>query len=215
MASLDKSIFRERAIEKYMRRREIHVVLRLVSPPMFLFLWGLILLAVCGGVVVGSIQVPILVQGKGIVVQQAVPQKANNKQNTQEIMVLLLLPPDQQANLKAGQSVNVTIAGTNISFTSTIEKVQVGVMSPTDVRNQFNLSVPLSQTIAGPSIVASAPVQPASLGHTYLGSQCEAQVKIGSQSALSFVPILSNLSGYLDGVHKIFATIYKDITSLL
>ncbi len=223
MAALDKSIFRERAIEKYMRRREIHVILRLVSPPMFLFLWILLLLAVCAGAVVWSIQVPIQASGKGIVVQQVVPpQKANGKQNvqntkvqnTQETVVLLLLPPDQQADIKAGQSVSITIAGTTTSFTSTIEKVQAGVMSPTDIRNQFNLSVPLSQTISGPSIVASALVQP-SLAHTYLGSQCDVQVKIGSQSALSFVPVLNNLTGYLTGVHKIFDAIYKQVTSLL
>lgn len=207
MAALDKSIFRERAIEKYMRRREIHVILRLVSPPMFLFLWALLLLAVCGGAVVWSIQVPIQVAGKGMVVQQRV----NNKQNVQETIVLLLLPPDQQANIKAGQSVSITIAGASTNFSSTIEKVQAGVMSPMDIRNQFNLSVPLSQTIAGPSIVASAPVQPASLAQTYLGSQCEVQVKIGSQSALSFVPILSNIPGYLNSARKTFDAIYKQV----
>ena len=199
MASLDKSIFRERAIEKYMRRQEIHVILRMVSPPMFLFLWGLLLLAVCGGAVVWSIQVPIFVQGKGIVVQQAVPQKTNTQQQT---IVLLLLPPDQQANLKVGQSVVVTIAGTNESFTSTIEKVQAGVMSPTDIRMQFNVAAPLSQAISGPSVVAIAPVQPASLGHTYLGSQCESQVKIGSQSALSLVPGFNNFPSYLNNVRN-------------
>lgn len=211
MAALDKSIFRERAIEKYMRRREIHVILRLVSPPMFLFLWALLLLAVCGGAVVWSIQVPIQVAGKGIVVQQ----KVNTKQNTQETIVLLLLPSDQQANVKAGQPVSITIAGTNINFSSTIEKVQAGVMSPMDIRNQFNLSAPLSQTISGPSIVASAPVQPASLAKTYLGSQCEVQVKIGSQSALSFVPILGNLPSYLNSARKTFDAMYKQVTSLL
>ncbi|MBA2676938.1 MAG: hypothetical protein H0U76_00850 [Ktedonobacteraceae bacterium] len=209
MSSLDKSIFRERAIEKYMRRREIHVVLRLVSPPMFFFLWGLLLLAVCGGAVVWSIQIPILVQGKGIVLQQAVPQQANTKQ--QETIVLLLLSPDQQENLKVGQSVTITIVGTNTSFTSTIGKVQPEVMSPMDIRTQFNVAAPLSQAISGPSVVAIAPVQPASLGHTYLGSQCESQVKIGSQSALSLVPVVNNFASYLDNAQKLFDTIRKEV----
>lgn len=211
MASLDKSIFRERAIEKYMRRREIHVILRMVSPPMFLFLWGLLLLAVCGGAVVWSIQVPIFVQGKGIVVQQAVPQKTN----TQQTIVLLLFPPDQQAKLKVGQSVAITIAGTNTNFTSTIEKVQAGVMSPTDIRTQFNVAAPLSQAISGPSVVAIAPVQPASLGHTYLGSQCESQVKIGSQSALSLIPGVNNFPSYLNNVRNTFDAIRKEVSNLL
>ncbi len=211
--ALDKSIFRERAIEKYMRRREIHVILRMVSPPMFLFLWGLLLLAVCGGAVVWSIQVPILVQGKGIVVQQTVLQATNTQQ--QQIIVLLLLPPDQKANLKVGQSVVITIAGTNSSFTSAIEKVQAGVMSPSDIRAQFNVSAPLSQAISGPAVVAIAPVQPASLGHTYLGSQCESQVKIGSQSALTFVPVLNNFPSYLNNVRNTFDAIRKEVSNLL
>ena len=211
--ALDKSIFRERAIEKYMRRREIHVILRMVSPPMFLFLWGLLLLAVCGGAVVWSIRVPILVQGKGIVVQQTVPEKTNAQQ--QQAVVLLLLPPDQQANLKVGQSVVITVAGTNSSFTSMIEKVQAGVMSPTDIRTQFNVTAPLSQAISGPSVVAIAPVQPASLGHTYLGSQCESQVKIGSQSALTFVPVLNNVPSYLNNVRNTFDAIRKKVSNLL
>jgi hypothetical protein len=208
--ALDKSIFRERAIEKYMRRREIHVILRLVSPPMFLFLWGLLLLAVCGGAVVWSIQVPILVQGKGMVIQQ--PQKATPGQ--QQTIVLLLLPPDQQTHLKAGQSVVITIAGTTTSFTSTIEKVQAGVMSPNDIRTQFNVPAPLSQTVSGPSVVAIAPVQPASLGHTYLGSECESQVKIGSQSALSFVPMVNDFANYLNNARSLFDTLRKDVSNL-
>ena len=43
MATVDRSIFRKRAVEKYMQRQEMHVVLRLVSPRMFLFLWLLLL----------------------------------------------------------------------------------------------------------------------------------------------------------------------------
>jgi hypothetical protein len=157
--------------------------------------------------------VPILVQGKGIVVQQTVPEKTNAQQ--QQAVVLLLLPPDQQANLKVGQSVVITVAGTNSSFTSMIEKVQAGVMSPTDIRTQFNVTAPLSQAISGPSVVAIAPVQPASLGHTYLGSQCESQVKIGSQSALTFVPVLNNVPSYLNNVRNTFDAIRKKVSNLL
>ncbi|GAC1696782.1 MAG: hypothetical protein PVS3B1_35220 [Ktedonobacteraceae bacterium] len=203
MAALDKSIFRERAIEKYMRRREIHVILRLVSPRMFLFLWALLLLAVCGGALIWSIQVPVFVQGKGMVIQQ----KATKNQKTQPIFVLLLLPPGAQDSLKVGQPVSISIPTANITFISTVQKVQAGVMSPTDIRNQFNLPTALGETISGPSIVAMAQVQPEAKAHTYLGSQCEAQVKIGSQSALSMVPGLSNIPGYLDNTRKLFSPV--------
>ncbi len=205
MATIDKSIFRERAIEKYMRRREIHVILRLVSPPMFLFLWALLFLAIGGGVLVGLIQVPELIQGNGIVVQ--VQQKVNNKPATQEIVVLLLLSPDQQKNIKAGEPVSISITAANITFNSTVGNVQTTVMSPTDIRTQYNVPAALAQTITGPSVVASATVQPASLAKTYLGSECVAQVRIGSQSALSLVPGLETVPAYLDSAHKFLSNL--------
>src|SRR5690242_127843 len=106
MASLDHSIFRKRAIEKHIQKRERHVILRLVSPPMFVFLWALLLLAVGAGAIVWTIQQPVLVQGKGVVVQQTV---GSGKTAQKKIAVLLILSPEQQANLKVGQPVRITI----------------------------------------------------------------------------------------------------------
>ncbi len=184
MAALDQSIFRKRAIEKYVQKQERHVILRLVSPPMFMCLWALLLLTVCGGALVWSIQEPIMVQGKGLVVQQ----KATNGTNTQKIIVLLLLPADQQANLKVRQPVHIVITSANITFNSTIEQVETGAMSPAAISTQFNLQQSLAQTLSGPSLVATAPVEPMSQAQTYLSSQCQVQVQIGSESAISLLP---------------------------
>jgi len=211
MAALDRSIFRKRAIEKYMQRREMHVILRLVSPRMFVFLWMLLLLSVGAGVLVWSIQEPIVVQGKGVVVQQ----KDKNVKTGQRIVVLLLLPPDQQANLKVGQAVTISIASTNISFNSTIENIEAGVMSPAAISTQLNLQLPLAQTISGPSIVATTSVEPMSLAQTYLGSQCQAQVQIGSQSALSLLPGVSNLPRYISDLLNFFANLPQNFKNLL
>jgi hypothetical protein len=211
MATLDRSIFRKRAIDKYMQRREMHVILRLVSPRMFVFLWILLLLSVGAGVLVWSIQEPIVVQGKGVVVQQ----KANNGKNGQRIVVLLLLPPDQQANLKVGQPVSISIASTNITFNSTIDNIETGVMSPAAISTQVNLQLPLAPTIAGPSVVATTPIQPMSLAQTYLGSQCQAQVQIGSQSALSLLPGVGTLPRYVGDLLKFFDNIPQIFKNLL
>ena len=199
MPALDQSIFRKRAIEKYVQKQERHVILRLVSPPMFMCLWALLLLAVCGGARVWSIQEPIMVQGKGLVV----PQKATNGKNTQKIIVLLLLPTDQQANLKVGQPVHIVINSTNnITFNSTIDQVETGVMSPAAISTQFNLQQSLAQTLSGPSLVATAPVEPMSQAQTYLSSQCQVQVQIGSESALSLLPGVSSLPTTFDTISQ-------------
>ena len=206
MAALDQSIFRKRAIEKYIQKQEQYVVLRLVSPPMFIGLWALLLLAVCGGGLVWSIQEPIMIEGKGIVVQR----KAENGNATQKIMVLLFMPPDQQKNLKVGLPVHIVIASTNIVFDSTIDQVEVGVMSPAAVSAQFNLQQSLAQTLSGPSIVASAPVEPMSQAQTYLDSQCQVNVQIGSQSALSLLPGFSNLSTIFHNISQSLQNIHKN-----
>lgn len=217
MADLNNSIFRKRALEKYMQKQEMHVILRLVSPRMFGFLWVFIFLAICAGAVVWSIKEPIVIQGKGVVLQQ----KAANGKKAQ-VVVLLLLPSDQQANLKVGQPVTISIASANISFHSSIGMVEEGVMSPAAISMQVNLQLPtsLAQTVAGPSIVASAPVEPMSQAQTYVGSQCDAQVQIGTQSAFSFIPgfhsvttFFSNVPQYIRNLPNTFQNIKKTISS--
>ena len=210
MASVDRSIFRKRALDKYMQRRELHVILRLVSPRMFVFLWALLLLFLGAGALVWSIQEPVIVQGKGVVVQ---PKAANGKIG-KTIVVLIILPPDQQANLKVGQPVTITITSANITFTSTIQNVEAGVMSPAAITTQLNLPIPLAQTLSGPSVVALAPVEPMSLAQTYLGSQCQAQIQIGTQSALSILPGINNIPGYISTLQRLFNTTVQHIQTI-
>ncbi len=206
MAALDQSIFRKRAIEKYIQKQERHVILRLVSPPMFICLWALLVLAVCAGGLVWSIQEPVMVQGKGIVVQQ----KATNGTAAQKIVVLLLLPQDQRASLKVGQRVHIVIASTNITFDSTIDQMEAGVMSPAAISAQFNLQQSLAQTLSGPSLVATAPVEPMSQAQTYLESQCQVQVQVGSESALSLLPGFNNLPTSIDSISQKLRDLLKN-----
>lgn len=212
MAVLDRSIFRQRAIDKYMQRREINVILRLVSPRMFTFLWILLLLTVAAGGLVWSIQEPIMVQGKGIV---AMPKTAAGTK-AQGIVVLLLFSPDQQANLKVGQpvTINITTPTATITFNTAIRTIETGVMSPVAINTQLNLQQTLAPTISGPSIVAIAPVEPMSLAQTYLGSQVQAQVQIGSQSALSMLPGYSTVLQFFNTLPGNLNSLWQNISHL-
>lgn len=189
MATADRSLFRQRAIDKYMQRQERHVVLRLASPRVFLSLWLLLLLAIGGGVLVWSIQVPVQVQGKGLIVQAS----TMSEKNAAGVVVLLLFPPDQRANLKVGQPVKITIVTANIAFNSTIQTIEAGVMSPAAIGAQLNSRLPLLMAITGPSVVAIAPVEPASLAQTYLGSQAQVQAQVGERSVFSLLPGYHNV----------------------
>lgn len=207
MAKPDRSIFRQRALDKYMRRQEGHVVLRLVSPRVFLSLWLLLLLAIGGGILVWSVQEPVLVQGKGLVVQAKVMQG----KNAQGVVVLLLFPPDQQANLKMGQAVSMSIATANITFNSTIHELEAGVMSPAAISTQINSPLPLAMTVSGPAVVALASVEPMSLAQTYLGSQCQVQVQIGVRSALSLLPGYHTAVQFFNAASAFIRQIWQNI----
>jgi hypothetical protein len=205
MAVLDRSIFRERAVEKHIQKRERHVVLRLVSPPMFVFLWVLLALSVTGGSLVWTIQEPVVVQGKGVVVEQ----NAANPKTARKIIVLLLLPTNQQANLKVGQPVRIMI-GSNIIFNSTIDQVEKDVMSPTAISSKYTAqAAPLAQTLSGPSVVATAAVEPMSQAQTYLGSQCQAQIQIGSESIVTMLPGVDNLSPLFSTIPQQWHRLFK------
>lgn len=181
--------------------------MRLVSPRVLLSLWLLLLLAVGGGVLVWSIQEPVLVQGKGLVVQG----KAMQGKNMQGIIVLLLFPPDQQANLKVGQPVSINITTANITFNSTIQTIEAGVMSPETISTQINSRLPLAMTISGPSVVAIAPVEPMSLAQTYLGSQSQVQVQVGMRSVLSLLPGYDTIAQFFGTIRGFIGNIRREL----
>jgi hypothetical protein len=72
----------------------------------------------------------------------------------------------------------------------------------------------LAQTLSGPSVVALAPVEPMSLAQTYLGSQCQAQIQIGTQSALSILPGINNIPGYISTLQRLFNTTVQHIQTI-
>ena len=180
-----------------MQGQEAQSILRLVSPRMFLSLWMLLVLAVGGGVLVWSIQEPVIVQSKGYVVQP----KQLPGEKAQGYMVLLLFQPDQQAHLKIGQAVSIRVATTNITFTSAIQTIETGVMSPAAISDQINLQPPLALTIDGPAIVVLAPVEPMSLAQISLGSQVQGQIQVGSRSVLSLLPGYSNITQFFSSAY--------------
>lgn len=198
MTAPNRSIFRQRAIAKYVQRQERQVMLRLVSPPIFGFLWLLLLALIGAGVLVWSLQVPLVVQGKGIVLQQT--GKQGKGQPTTAI--LLLLPADQQANLKVGQAVRVIIASTNITFTGAIDHVEAGAMSPAAINAQFHIQIPQPEAVSGPYIVATVPVAPATQIQVHSGNVCQAQVQTGSANVFSLLPGFNNFSKLFNDISR-------------
>ena len=70
MSKPEQSIFRESAIKRYQQRQEQGILLRVSYPPALIFFWVFLLLLIAAGGFVWSVQVPVLVQSQGVIVEQ-------------------------------------------------------------------------------------------------------------------------------------------------
>jgi len=183
MSTSERSIFRESAIKRYHERQEQGILLHVAYPPALIFL-GIFLLLLLGATgFVCSIQVPILVQSQGVVVEHKVPGPDGTA-----VVAVLFLSPNQLTNLHVGQPALVSIGSTSTNVSGTVEHVDTTIVSPDQARSNFNLQGGLAQVITGPSITVTISIGLAASNQMYAGSLCNAQIQTGSQSVLSLLP---------------------------
>jgi hypothetical protein len=181
MAFSKRSIFRESAIQKYLKRQEQGVLLRVISPPAFLLLW-IVLVFFLGAIgLTWLVEIPVSLTGQGIITEQ-------NDQGGSKIVAALFFSPNQLGQLHRGQPVNLQIGSTANGLTGSIASVETQAISPGEARQRFNLQGALVQMVTGPSIIAFVNIGSASSTRLYVGSVCAAQVRIGSQRMLSLLP---------------------------
>lgn len=190
MPTSERSIFRESAIKRYHERQEQGVLLHVAYPPALIFFGVFLLLLLSASGFVWSIQVPILVQGQGVLVEQQIAGP-----DTMAVVAVLFLSPNQLTNLHMGQPALVSIGPTPINVSGTVERVDPTIISPDQARSRFNLQGGLAQVITGPSITVIISIGLAASNQIYAGSLCNAQIQTGSQSVLSLLPVFNQLSG--------------------
>jgi hypothetical protein len=183
MSKPEQSIFRESAIERYRQRQEQGILLRVSYPPALVFFWIFLLLLLVAGVFTWSVQVPVLAQSQGLVVEQKMVGQVGTK-----VVAVFFFSPDQLADLHVGQPAIVSIGPTSVNVTGSIELVDTKIISPDEARGRFNLQGGLAQVITGPSITVTISISQAASTRIYAGSLCNAQIQTGSQSVLSSLP---------------------------
>ncbi|MBO0777910.1 MAG: hypothetical protein J2P37_03695 [Ktedonobacteraceae bacterium] len=176
------TIFRERALESYIQRRERGVLLRLVSPPTLIFSWLLLLLLLGAGMLAWSIHVPVSVAGQGVL-----------NSSGQQMEAVLFLPANQLTRLHSGQPTKLIIGSTGANLQGVVETVEPRVISPQEARTRFNLQGSLASLVTGPSSVITVRLKSEVFAEIYAGSVCVAQVQVGSQSVLSLIPGLNQI----------------------
>lgn len=187
-----RSIFRDDAVRRYIESREQSVLPRLVSPQIFLYLWTLLGLIAITSTIAWFAKIPVYASGAAVVTNWQSQAEGMGK----EPVVAVFLPPQYLSRLRPKQKLFLKFAGMGERFSWTILTVDSEIRSPDSIQKQFALSPSAAQAITQPVVVAIArwEIAPKQLSaNVYLGSLGRAEVEIGSQQAISLLPMVGQL----------------------
>lgn len=171
-----RQIFRDKAIRHYQQSKEKDILPRIVAPRIFLFLWILLGLLLASTVLAWLEQVPMRVEGSGIVLDQSVVAGSDTGSDA-----VVFLSADVLGKVHAGQGVQAHVGSSSL-FNAVVVAVQPGVKSPNEVKLRYG------QAIAEPAVVAFIRFGPDLKAQEYAGTLIRAQVQIGTQRMLSLLP---------------------------
>jgi hypothetical protein len=118
---------------------------------------------------------------------------AISKQAPPMAIAVFFFPPAQAQNLHIGTPVSLHVGPSGSQFSSQIAGIEPGVMSPDALRALFHLentSLPITQ----PSTVVIVKLDP-TFATEYAGSTMTADLQVGSQRLISFLPGVGSLFG--------------------
>jgi hypothetical protein len=190
MSQAQRPLFREHALKHYLQKREKDILPRLVSPPTFICGWFLLCLVVAVGVVAWLEEVPVFVNGSGIVLAQ---EQGNVSGDGGTVRVFL--PASQARLVHVGETSLLQVGRTGPSFTTRIVHVEPGLLSPDDVHKRYGFNYYGMPVITEPSVAVDVKVKPSVLSRLYAGSPVSAQVQIGTRRVLSLLPGFDSLIG--------------------
>lgn len=188
----ERQIFRKDAIERYQQKHEQGVLLRVSYPPALIFFWIFLLALIGAGGFALSIQVPVVIQGQGVVIEQKI-----TGQSETAAVAKLFIAPSQRIHLHTGQSAVVSIGSPPTNVAGIVEHVDTNIISPDEARSRFKLQGGLAQVIIGPSSTVTISLGSTASSRLYAGSLCNAQIQTGSQSVFSLIPGVNQLLGKL------------------
>lgn len=186
MTSSNRSIFREDAYKRYLQKQKQGIILHLARPPVWIFAWLLLLFFLGAGLLAWRAQVPVFVEGQGIMTRQ-------NSTHGAIIVAVLFVPTSQQKQIHPGQLVDVRVGPKATPCKGVVASLEPRVMSPLDIRTRFQLQGESASMVAEPSVTAVIRLDATLSADLYTGSTFSARVRVGSQSVLSLLPGLNQL----------------------
>jgi hypothetical protein len=180
-----RQIFRESALQHYIRNREKDVLLRILPVPMAIFLWVLLSILFMAGLFAWNARIPTYVNGAGIVQESS----AGNS------IGVVFLPTGPSTIVQVGESVQIQVGANGPQIQGFIMEVEPDIMSPESTRNHFQLEGDNASLVTQPAQVVLVRFRTTVPATTYAGSSLSAQIEVGSQRILSQLPWIGQLIG--------------------
>ena len=168
------SIFREEALQRYIRNKEKAILPRFATPPIILLLWCLLAILLAAGVVAWFGRVPVYATGDGVV-----PETGSSTR--------IFLPYSFSLALHPGESVQMQIGNSDTQVTGTVTDASTQQLSPSLIRQRYQVQV------GAPAVVITVRFGAGFSVRTYAGSIITAQVQTGSRRLISLLPGLDGL----------------------
>lgn len=178
MSVTKPSLFREQAIEHYMRSRSKEILPRFISPQIFWCLWIVSGLFLILGLIFWNIRIPSYISGLGIVA-------AANQGDGQAV---IFVPADQLHMVHVGEPVQLSIGSAGPALLSRVTEVAPTLLAPTQARQRYKLDGTLALLVTQPSALLLVALDARFPVRSYAGSIVHAQIQIGEHSILSFFP---------------------------
>jgi len=171
MISDSKSaIFRQEALEIYIRSREKAVLPSFVAPPVIFFFWCLLTIFLSIDTFAWFGQVPIYTTGTGTVADVG-------KKGAEAV---IFVPYTPALHVRRGQPLQLQIGDVRVS--GRVKTVNSRQFSPLEVRQRYQVAV------SGPSVMITTHLRSRFSWRAYAGSAVVAQVQVGTRRLISFLP---------------------------
>ncbi|HVU67155.1 MAG TPA: hypothetical protein VHD63_08505 [Ktedonobacteraceae bacterium] len=182
MAAQRHAIFREKALKHYAEGRKKDVLPHFSSLSAGFFAWLLLAFLIITGLVAWCGQVPIFLQGSGIVLASGsqagtVPGGAN---------AVAFFAPDQVKRLHVGETTQVQlVAGSSSHITGTMVQVMPETTSVGEALARYGLSLSKTSAPSQHIAVALLKLEPDFPAASYAGSIVVVEASVGTQSLFS------------------------------
>ena len=189
MNQVKRSIFRKEAIEEYIHEQENKVLLKFVSPRLFICLWVILVLLSGLGVWLCFSEVPMFISGRGMIIDQ---DKMNACQGQKPCFVAFF-SPNACSYLIAGKSLMIKQKDQRRWLDQPIIIVESKVLSPAEIQKSYVPKAGAMPLPNQPAAVAVCRLDPGT--HTIrsdlpIEGTFEVRIDAGTRRLASFLPLL-------------------------